>query len=82
VLVPATDEPFTIASTSSSKPPTITLTDKARHFVTTQIAQKLGNSNFSVTVKYQYGTLPPAFWLVKNSLQVGITLSSGSGRAE
>lgn len=82
VMLPATDEPFTIASTTSSKPPTITLTDKARHFVSSTISEKLGNSNFALSIKYQYGSLPPAFWLVKHSLTLGVTFSSGSGRSE
>jgi hypothetical protein len=82
VMLPTTDEPFTIASASSSKPPTVTLTDKARNYVKSSIAERLGNSNFSLGLTYQYGSLPPAFWLVKNSLMVSITLSSGSSRAE
>jgi hypothetical protein len=82
VMLPATDEPFTVASSSSSKPPTITLTDKARNFVSTSISEKLGGSNFSLTITYKYGSLPPAFWLVKNSLTLGLTLTSGSGRTE
>ncbi len=81
-MVPVTDEPFTIPSSSSSKPPTITLTDKTRHFVKSAITEKLGSSNFSFNVTYQYGSLPPAFWLVKHSLSVGLTLSSGNGRFE
>jgi hypothetical protein len=82
VMLPATDEPFTVASSSSSKPPTITLTDKARNFVSTSISEKLGGSNFSLTITYKYGSLPPAFWLVKNSLTLGLNLTSGSGRTE
>jgi hypothetical protein len=82
VMLPATDEPFTVASSSSSKPPTVTLTDKARHFVSTSILEKLGGSNFSLNITYKYGSLPPAFWLVKNSLTLGLTLTSGSGRTE
>jgi hypothetical protein len=82
VMVPTTNEPFTVASSSSSKPPTITLTDKARHFVSSTISEKLGNSNFALSIKYQYGSLPPAFWLVKNSLTIGVTLSSGNSRSE
>lgn len=82
VRIPITDEPFTIPSSTSSKPPTVTLTDKARHYVRTTIGEKLGNSNFSLGVTYQYGELPPAFWLVKHSLSASITLSSGTSRAE
>jgi hypothetical protein len=82
VMLPTTDEPFTIPSSTSSKPPTITLTDKGRHWVKSAISEKLGDSNFSWNITYQYGSLPPAFWLVKHSLAVGVTLSSGSGRTE
>jgi hypothetical protein len=81
-MMPATDEPFTIPSSSSTKPPTVTLTDKTRQFVSSKISEKLGDSNFSLSITYQYGSLPPAFWLVKHSLSVGLTLSSGSSRTE
>jgi hypothetical protein len=81
VMLPATVEPYTV-SNSASKPPTITLTDKARHYVSVDIGEKLGGSSFSIDVKYQYGSLPPAFWAIKHSLGIAIKYTSGNSSAE
>jgi hypothetical protein len=85
VMLPTTDEPFTIASASSSKLPTVTLTDKARNYVKSSITERLrnltvfpvaSNNNFSVGLTYQYGTPPPAFWARKKQPHLPVTCAN------
>lgn len=74
VRIPATDEPLvkTLHQTTTAE-----LTDRARHWV--EVDGNLSPWSFrylSITAKYQYGSLPPAFNFVDHSFSIGLTLKA------
>jgi len=78
--LPFYDEPITVSNGSSIKP-TMTSGTTPRNFVTATLAKRLSPLT-AVTVTYKYGELPPSFWVVKHSLVIGLTVTTGKNRTE
>ena len=68
VRIPTTEEPFT-GFINGTK--TTLSTTKARHYVQTQLAF-LFQSNYGVSLSYEYGSLPPGFKMLHHKVSAGL----------
>jgi hypothetical protein len=75
--IPVTDETFTDAvNTPSGKPlPAPILTTRTRNYAEAQVSVPVFKT-FSISLTYQYGSLPPAFVNFGQSIQLGIKATS------
>jgi hypothetical protein len=77
VRVPSTSEVFTRTKTNATTGKTVDvpfLSTQARHHLQSELDFNLSDS-FSITVKHEYGEMPPAFRLVDNSVTIGLKIA-------
>ena len=76
VRLPRSDEPFTQEINGKD---VTTLEKKPRHYVASDLDLMFSKA-FGITIKYRYGSLPPAFKFIDHSASIGLTFQIKQAR--